>query len=100
MRGDGKDTKHNKANLSLTLRFVSQDPVQRASPLLFTPKHDTLFSWGVGNAYADSDESASVSQTYVLKSSYPPNINLPDLLNATDVIPHVILSLLNLFTSP
>ena len=53
-----RDTEPSHAH---TLRRLSHDPVQSASPLPLTPRHDTRFSWPV-SAYAGAFPSESASQ--------------------------------------
>ena len=73
----------------LTLRVLSQLPVQRAIPSALTPKQLTRFSCPVSTP---TRSPLSVSQTLHVQSSYPPNSTRPEMEKATEVIPQRILS--------
>ena len=76
--------------------MLSQLPVQSAIPSVLTPKQDTLFSWPVKTP---TRSPLSVSQTLHVQSSYPLNKIRPEIENATEVIPHKMLSCVNVFNS-
>lgn len=81
---------------SLTRRVLSQLPVHKAIPSELTPRQLTLFSCPVKTP---TRSPLSVSQTLHVQSSYPPNRIRPEIENATDVIPHRMLSCVNELSS-
>lgn len=80
----------------LTLRVLSQLPVQSAMPSALTPKQLTRFSCPVNTP---TRSPLSVSQTLQVQSSYPPKRMRPEMEKATDVIPHRMLSCVNELSS-
>ena len=88
---EGRRSRHvvNSKRLRLTLRVLSQLPVHSAIPSTLTPRQLTRFSWPVNTP---TRSPFRVSQTLQVQSSYPPKRIRPEIENATDVMPHKILS--------
>jgi len=70
--------------------------VHSAIPSTLTPRQLTRFSCPVRTP---TRSPFRVSQTLQVQSSYPPNRMRPDMENATDVIPHKILSCVKVLSS-
>lgn len=80
-----------------TLSNVSQDPVQRASPVGLTPKQEIRLLWPVKVHCCLSSPQLIISQQCVLKSPHPAKRIRPDREKSTEVISQSIFSDLNIF---
>jgi hypothetical protein len=65
-------------------------------PSELTPRQLTRFSWPVRTP---TRSPRSVSQTLHVQSSYPPKRMRPEMENATEVMPHRMLSCVKMFSS-